>query len=85
MKKQTKVSLDLNEEILAFVCERLRSFAESYPESHDEVLCDLKQLNADLVREVHAHLLRHDSGALLAKTAQITGVSRTSVYYFLQK
>ena len=85
MKNQAKVSLDLNEVVLAVVREQLRTFSENYPMCYDEVLCDLKQLNADVVREVHDHLLRHGSGALLAKTAQITGVSRTSVYYFLQK
>jgi predicted transcriptional regulator YheO len=85
MKKRELVTLDLNAEIVALVRERLRTFGEIHDEHYDEVLCGLKELNTDIVHEVHGYLLKRGSGSLLSKTAQITGISRKSVYNYLKK
>ena len=85
MEKREIETLDLNAEIMALVRDRLQLWGETHKDYYDEVVCDLKFLSTEIVREVYDYLVKHKSGALLTNTAKITGYSRATIDRILKK
>ena len=84
-----RLSLNLDELLLEDAKKHLEDYAkmckECKSEDYAEIICDLKFLSTEIVREVYDYLLKHKSGALLTNTAKITGYSRMGIHKQLKK
>ena len=91
MSDYEKVTLDLNQEICAYVNMRLEQFSAEHPVTKEhpldyaEIICDVKELVVQLVRIIYHYLHRRGHPAANKKTADITMTDRKTVYNYVNK
>lgn len=89
MSDYEKATLDLNQEICAYVNMRLEQFSAEHPVTKEhpldyaEITCDLKELVVQLVRIIYHYLHRRGHPAANKKTADITMTGVRSVFRYL--
>jgi|GEM_PF-2448087 len=89
MSDYEKVTLDLNQEICAYVNMRLEQFSAEHPVTKEhpldyaEITCDLKELVVQLVRIIYHYLHKRGHPAANKKTADITMTGVRSVFRYL--
>ena len=89
MSDYEKATLDLNQEICAYVNMRLEQFSaehsvtKEHPLDYAEITCDVKELVVQLVRIIYHYLHRRGHPAANKKTADITMTGVRSVFRYL--
>ena len=89
MSDYEKATLDLNQEICAYVNMRLEQFSAEHPVTKEhpldyaEITCDVKELVVQLVRIIYHYLHRRGHPAANKKTADITMTGVRSVFRYL--
>ena len=89
MSDYEKATLDLNQEICAYVNMRLEQFSAEHPVTKEhpldyaEIICDVKELVVQLVRIIYHYLHRRGHPSARKTTADRLMISSKSVFNYI--
>lgn len=85
MRCDEKVSLDLNEKVVNFIHNELRTFGLEHPDSKFEINYWIDDLVTKSVQEIYDYLAENECPNILKKGGDIIGKGRTTFYNLTKK